>query len=454
MEFSVIGVAPRVGVFVQFDPPKLISALIQGKLSGQIPVSDLVAAFTTSGALPFTVVGPVPDAAVFAQAMADRVVAAYGSMVPAPDASSPAYVALQPPASNVGGLIQWDLSQPVAAPRFWAITLDPIGGARAKAGTAGPASLVKQIAIPPLELGFAGVDIAANLPAVRIGAPAMGATVKIAPNPPMRPAAESVTISFTPPDDRATANLRLGSAEPLNYIVSAFAVWSCGRSTRKFDAAARALAGNWVQLQPADFPVKFTHLKAEARLLALASVQGAVRYTWNGKAMQQPFTLTAAAPEVAIAMPAEVNDATIAATAAPLDGSAALALPQMTTDRAHLDFTSFPECGPHIVTIECVMSDTDAPLFIEVIAEASIADLSATPAKLAFTADRLTNRWGYVAQSPFRSGYRFRVAAANAQSPQPWSGIQSPFGTLTLDATGAIATAAGAVRAPMATAAH
>jgi hypothetical protein len=238
----------------------------------------------------------------------------------------------------------------------------------------------------------------------------------------------------------------------LLYDLSAFAVWSCGRTVHKFDSPARSLNQNWLQLQPADFPVKFTHIKAEARLLALASIQGTLHYSWNGSAMQQPFSLTAASPELAIATPNEVTDVTVAISASPLDGSPALDLAPIAAARVSLDFTSFPQYGPHVVNINCDLDSAAAPLFVELLPDASIADPSATPSKFAFTTDQLTNRWGYVALSPFRYGYRFRVAAASDESPAPWSDVQSPFNALTLDAKGAIVPAV-AVAAPMATAA-
>jgi hypothetical protein len=97
LEYSVAGVAPRVSLFVQFAPAKLITALLQGKSGRQAALTDVVAACTAPpGTLPFAVVGNIEDPVTFGQAMADRVIAAWGSLVPAQDIAAPPYIAFPP----------------------------------------------------------------------------------------------------------------------------------------------------------------------------------------------------------------------------------------------------------------------------------------------------------------------------------------------------------------------
>jgi hypothetical protein len=162
LEYSVAGVAPRVPVFVQFEPAKLIAAVTQGKANGRLAAADLLAAFTTlPTALPFVVVGKIDDPILFGQAMADRIIAAYGSLVPSPDLAAPPYIVLQPANQLDTATIQWDLSQPSATNRQWAMVLDPLTALQTAAQANGVASMVKQVAIPPLDLGFERIDFAA-----------------------------------------------------------------------------------------------------------------------------------------------------------------------------------------------------------------------------------------------------------------------------------------------------
>jgi hypothetical protein len=457
VEFDVVGVSPRIPVFVQFEPAKLVAALTKDTPGGQLPASELLSAFTApAGGLPFVVVGTISDPGLFAQVMTDRVIAAYGSLAPAPDIAAPPYIALQPATQLDTSIVQWDFSQPVAATRQWAMLLDPLTALRTAARDKGLDALVKEIAIPPLALGFVDIDFEANLPPKRMGVPAIGVNVQIPPNPPQRPAAQSTTVMFVPPNDKGTASLRLGPTEPPNYAVSTFAMVATARSAQRYDNPKREMDQPWVQLQPNDFPLTFAHITAADRLLAVASIHGSLAYTIAGNRLEQPFTVTAAEPEVAIAAPSAAGDATLSFAADPVDGSASLVLPPMTirsTIRVQLDFTSFPEHGPHKVSIECSMNPADPPLFIEFTPDEKVADPTAIPAKFVFTPQQPNNLWGYVAQSPFRSGYRFRVAVAGSEKPQSWSDVLSPAAVLQLDAKGGLVLAGGPATATLATSA-
>jgi hypothetical protein len=460
LEYGVAGVAPRVPVFVQFAPAKLIAALLQGKPARQVAVTDITALCTAPpGTLPFTVVGQIEDPVLFGQAMADRVIAAWGSLVPAPDIAAPPYVTF-PPADQVEtATIQWDLRQATAASRYWAMVLDPLTALRAAAKANGVESLVKRVAIPPLDLGLARIDLAASLPVPRAGVPAIGVTVSVPANPPDRPSAESVTVTFAPPDQSGKADIRFAPNEPMAYDIATFAVLASGHTVHRYARPARRLTTAWVQLQSGDFPVAFVRITAEVRLLALCKIAGTLRCALAGKPLEQPFALTAAAPTIALGIPEDATNRTIALSAAPMDGGPALTLPQISLAMGNsiapirLDFNSFSEYGPHMVSIDCRMDAGDAALFVEFLAETNIAGSAAVPAKFAFTPQQSSNRWGYVAQSPFRAGYRFRTAVSGNEQPKPWSAIQSPFGALHLDANGSIVATAEPAAAPLATAA-
>jgi hypothetical protein len=435
IEFDLIGVCAAIDVTVEFEPAVLLKALLSGSANRQIAYTDLLAFFThPREALPLKIVGTLSDADVglFPQVMADRIAAAYSVLVPAPAVTDHPFGSFIDPSDPVhfsAGTVRWDLSLPVAVPRQSVFLLDTLTGLQAT----DPASLVKEVFVPPLPLGFYRIDLAANLPSPRIGVPAIGVNIAVPANPPMRPFAVSQTVTFTSPDDRGSASLQLSPAEPLHYALSGFAVVVAGNSVEEITLPPRSLTTPWVQLQCNDFPVQFSHLNAASRLLQMAEVSGILTYGIGGKIVQQSFALTAAAPGLAVAAPPAAINLSITVTVTPNDGSAALILSLQFADY-NLDVTSFPEYGPHRISIECQLSPGSSPVFVELIPDYAVNDPAAGIAKQVFTPDQPNAVWGYFTPSPFRPGYRYRFAAtASNAAPQPWSAALSPFAVLTLN---------------------
>jgi hypothetical protein len=434
VEFEVIGVIPRAAVTVQFRPAQLMAALLAGKEKRQVSNGDLVAFFASPlDTIPLRIVGSLEpaDAGWFPQAMADRIVAAFGSAVPAPVHSDPSAIVLADPDQLETATVDWDLSQAAAAPRQFVMTLDPLGSLRAAIGSGSIDGLVKEIAIPPLDLGFRSVSLAANLPASRVGVPAIGVNLHVPPNPPNRPGGISETVAFTSPEDEAVVDFRLSPAETFLYTLSTFAVVNAGRSVQEYTGPSRQLDTTWVQLQASDFPVTFAHLTAVGRLLDLATLTGVLSYTVSGQTMEQPFTLSAERPDVALAFPTNASDARITITAVPNDGSPALALLPLTPGRFRLDLTSFREYGPHVLTIQCMFVTENGYLAIDLRPEEKSGDDSSASTFMC-TAAQPKGTWGYTTSSPFRSGYRYRKSAVAGSQPGPWSDILSPFTPLLL----------------------
>ena len=362
LEFDAAGVAQRTPGSVQFDPAALVNALLAGKSSRSMAVADVLATFTQAGALPLKITGSTT--VDFAQAMTDRVVAAFASLSAAPGIGDPATVTFVDPAQLAPGTVTWDLSQPALAYRQWVLDLDASTDLRAAVAKNGIDFFVKEISAPPLEAGVYSIDVTANLPPNRNGVPAIGANVELAPNPPFRPAGSSVQVVLSEPSDAGSAVVHLSPDEPLAYGVRSFAVLAIpGALPIELDApAARACSDAWTTLTPDDFLVTFAHVTAADRLLALANVTLALQYTYAGRTISQQFVLSSAAPGISVAMPRDAANASLQVTAQPSDGGAPLALAPMNPGRINLDLPLFREYGPHVVEVQAALGSSDAAL--------------------------------------------------------------------------------------------
>ncbi len=456
VEAAVSGVAPRLQVFAQFDPTALLTALLTGHADRSMAVPDVLSFFTAPlSNYPVTLTAvPNGSADDLAQIMTDRVIAAYAALTPSPGVTDAAFVQFRPMNQIDTALTRWDLSQPTLVMRPWIYTLDPIGSVRALNNPAVLASVVKEITIPAMSLGFQRVYLTASLPPARVGIGAVGARLQMPPNPPVRFFSISEAATITPPDDLAIfpsaaglpttgyIDLMLGATEPLQYTVTCFGVIAAGEFVQEYDSAAQPHTENWVQLEAGDFPLTFAYVSATATLLNLATINGVLSYEVGTHQVQQSFSLVAgdsSGAEVTVAAPSIATDVSIALRAVPLDGSSVVSLPATGPGRIQLDVISFPGFGPHTVSVQCQFNAGAAPLFIEFVPELQASNAQATPGKVALTADQPAATWGYVATSPFHPGYCFRVAAAPGSAGSPWSAPCLPDAVLMLNADGTVA---------------
>jgi len=434
LEFDVTGVAPRIPLVVAFDLAELLSWLLTGRSGRQMAASDVVTAFTAPpSSTPVKLEGdPTPE---YPETLAERVIATYASLTPAAGLTDPACVLFPDPASFHGGKVLWDLSQPAAASRQWVMMLDPLSSLPAAATKNGLDSLVKEVAIAPLQLGFYDIDFTANLPQHRSGVPALGVNVQVPAHPPMRPSSISLSITLTEPDDSGSVQFRISPRETLSYSVTSFAIVVAGQSQKQYSGAPQVMSDAWVRLNAGDFPVTFAHISAASRLTALAQLAVVLTYTVNGSSIKQQFSLTPAAPDIAVGVPLGATDAWLTVSAAPSDGGTGITLPPMTLGRIFLDVMSFREYGPHVIAIQGIFNGTSAPLFVELLREDQSPD-SDTPGKVALTPDKPSATWGYVAASPFRAGYRYRKSGSADLPSAPWSQVMDPFTPLSVVADG------------------
>jgi hypothetical protein len=313
------------------------------------------------------------------------------------------------------GTVAWDLNQPCIVPRAFALQFDLLTALRA-AGD--PASLVHERIIPPLDLGFHRIIVAANLPPNRIGVPAIGVRIDIAPSPPQRPSGITQTMVFEAPDDQQAISVSLSPGESLRYDMVCFAILAAGAAVQQIEARPKACSSEWIQLQASDFPLEFVHITASDRLLALARIDGALAYQHADKAIHQPVQLDRDVPDIAIAFPSDASGVAIAFTATALDSNKSLAIPGQSDGRILLDLTSFPDYGPHRVPIRCEFRSGTGMVSVDLASEED-----ANPATVTLVPSAPTGTWGYVAQSPFHAGYRYRcqdgdwVSVADASAP-------------------------------------
>jgi len=435
------GVAPRLQVLVEFDPSKLLTALLTGRSDRLMSIPDIMSFFAAPAVASAATFTPAPDgsAAQLAQIMTDRVVAAYGDPAPSPRATDPAFVQFRPMAQINTAVTRWDLNAPAYAIRPLVMSFDPVSGMHILNDPAVLAKMVRDISVPALTLGMYRVDLTASLPRSRVGLEAIGARVELAPNPPARPFSVSKTTLFVAPDDRGFLELALAPAEALAFSVTCFAVIGAGGFVKEYDSTPRQHTEAWIQLDADGFPLAFAIIVASSELLHLATIKGVLTYQVEARELQQPFELAAADDErveVAVAAPAVATDVTMALTAVPLDGGSPVSLPIAAPGRIELDVNSFAGYGPHLVTVQGLLGAEAPPLFIELVTEPDANSAEHPPSKVALTSEQPTATWGYVATSPFRSGYCYRVAAAEGATPAAWSAPLSPDSVLVVNAVG------------------
>ena len=414
VDLTVRGVAPRVAAMVDFVPATLFSALLANgpNLTRQALIDGL------HKDLPSLHISSDARRDQIAEAMADRL-AAFGQFTPGDGSGGLAAFAF--PASISGERIQWDLATPAVVSRPFVLWLDPLG---ALAGIPDKSVLIRETSIPPLDFGFRDIVVAANLPKNRRGIPAIGARIVVPPAPPHRPDGINTDILFTAPDDEARITIRLAPDEPLAGSIVCYAILAAGSDFFQLESPPRAVSSSWVRLQASDFPVVFTHLAASDRLLKQANLSGSLTYTRDGRSITQPVTLTASDPDVAVASPSDASDAVLH-LAAGSPGGATARMADAQPGRIQIDLASFPAYGPHRVAISWAFRRDDSPLRIDVETETG-----ARPTTLTLSPDMPTATWGYVADTIFDAGYRYRPQGG------AWSGPLDPVRPLLLNADG------------------
>ena len=432
-EMFISGVSPRLPLTVRFDP-----AVLMGKVAAlgnpeQLPWQDLVQFFRRDvELLPLEIIGDKKNLDVdeFAHTLADRIALRYGTFIPSPKSDGQAYLRLQALSEIGSGSFEWDLSQPITVRRPLVLTFNPLEVARQLIRENGQDSVIRDTTVPPLRIGTVHVTISANLPAERLGVLSVGVTLSAPPRPPARPQAIIETVEFTAPRDSATALLRLSPAEKPNYTFRPFVVMEDGLRRREGQEVPHS--GEYLGLQPADFPLTFVPVEAAAGLLELANIRGLCVVSKDGSEFKQTFELSSDRPSVIIALLKEQTEATLEIEARSKDGQRVLQLHSLPAAPLRLALTSFPEYGPHQIDIECVFKNDLKLVAIDLLPE----DASDSPTEITtlhFTPAKNKREWNWFAKSPFYPGYKYRFHETPQHASTAWSPTQLPFAPLVVE---------------------
>ena len=390
---------------------------------------DIVNFFRTDPrSLPLEVNGKIEGLELdgFAEAITDRIRVRFGAFVPAPEKDVKPYLSLASPEEVGSGIFEWDLSEPIQAPRPLILHLDPLEAARELVRDHGLEAIVRETVVPPIQTGVLPIWISANLPAHRLGILALGVTIHAPPCPPHRVHTIVESAELHPPEDSTMIRLRLSPAEKLEYTFSTFVVIRDATGIERLEGGETSHQGSRLDLSPDDFPVSFVSIGASRGLLELAAVHGICRRPEGESEVEQPFELAFDQPGVALALPKGTAGATLEIEARSREEAKALQLGPFPARNLQLGLHSFPEYGSHRVEITCVF-DNDMQLFTIDFLPEDRPETSEEITVLHFTPTRLKREWTWWAQSPFRAGFRYRTHRSPDESPTEWSEIRSPF---------------------------
>ncbi|HEY5705967.1 MAG TPA: hypothetical protein VIS96_10370 [Terrimicrobiaceae bacterium] len=436
-EMEMEGVGPRVPVSVTFNPADLLHALakLAGNPAAPVLTRDQLEGFFEQdlNKLPLRLDGSLEDTSRrdFVEAMADLLRVRYGDFVASQRSPVEFSISLRMQEASAGQ-VTWDLSKPLMAPRAIIASLDPFDAARQLVKSEGIASFVKQTVVPPLSSGTKRVHVAANLPSARAGVLSLGVHVSAPPKPPHRMQAIQETLELVAPSDSGVVTMKMSAAEPFAYEYTTWAVAERAGAVERLESPRRNHEGPTLDLSVDDFPARFVTVEASAALLHVATITGTCAGNAKGRPFERRFELTRDNPAVGIGVPTEATLAPLQVQAVERDGAKVLRLTLEAAQSAQLDLTSFPEFGPHRVKVECDFGEASSGfLAVDLVAEGSEESPGAVQT-LALTPAAPTKEWGYLASSPFRAGYRYRIHAASGDSPSRWSDVQQPTTPLVL----------------------
>lgn len=427
-EAQLTGVSPRTGAVVRFRSAALLPALADLTApDGTVAWRSLAQSLATQAAdLPWDISGDYEPRAS-GEALADRIVARFGSWVSAdPDTHEPR-IALRAD-GGTDREIFWALSEPFTAVRRVALRFDLLANVRRRIRDHGVDAFVRwHTAAADPALGRSVVTAFDTLPAQRQGLVEIGATLTFPPRPPDRPQPETVTVALQPPDDLARVPIRLAPGEPLDYDVTTYAVLADEDGVREVTGRATRHSGSPLRLSPDDFPVGFVTVEATPELLSLARVTGQVRYTSGGREHPVPYEVGTGRPAVAVAVPDDGELVGVTCTALAPDG-ARIDLGPYESRSVRLDLPAFPQYGWHEAEFVCDF-DGRASLYAIDVLSAGVAETPENLTVLAFTLDHPSRRFGWFAHSPFAAGFRYRPHRDDG-APGVWQTVAAPGATV------------------------
>jgi hypothetical protein len=448
-EMELVGVAPRLPLWVKFNPAILLDQLATtlGDSQRRVASKDIVDCFMNhfngTTLLPLEISGDIASVLPndFAMTFTDWIRAHYGTFVPSPHFDRTGYLALAEgePDRIKPEIVEWDLSKPIQTTRTIELLLHPLEAARQIVAERSLDAVFQEVIVPQMPTGALPIEVSANLPAARFGVLAIGVTLRAAPFLPYRPQAQVVSTEFQPPYDRARLFLRLSPIEKPVYTFATYVVLQDAQGVRQLRSAEISHQGNQLALQPNQFPVSFIPISATRSLLEQGTVEGICRWQEGQNLKSQTFELNQQHSIIALTLPQAASEPTLEFTAYSLDRTRSISIPSIPASRHQLGLYSFLEYGSHQISIECEFDNQTTFYAIELLPEHSP---ETEVSLILLTPDHPRKTWSWLAKSPFYAGYRYRPHRSADHFPDrsvaDWSDIQSPFTSLKLYPSGGL----------------
>lgn len=436
-EMEVQGVAPRVPVKVRFNSATLLNALAGlGDNEHRVKCDDVLNYFLSRDyeQLPLEIVGNKDsiNRQDFAEALLDRIRARFGTFIPSPKQPVAPHFLLSTFEQTGSGQFEWDLSEPMSVSRIVVFHLNPFDAAQAIVKAQGIAAIYHETTVPPLPLGNFSIAIIGNFYTYRPNVVAVGVTLRAAPCPPRRFQTVTKTVELIPPEDKTSVTLKLSTAEKLEYSYSTYIVLNTAKGIAQLNGPSIPCKEEQLYVNIDDLPVDFVPIEATTSLLEIATINGICRWLINELPDERDFELNLNQPSIALALPKGATKIAVDIEAQEMNGNHRLKLEPLTSNSVMLDLFSFPEYGSHKIDIECVFDAVKKTFAIELLPEGR-PELRDEISVLFFTPNESKKEWTWFAESPFYSGYRFRLFHSQNQSVLPWSDIRSPIQSLKID---------------------
>lgn len=428
-EAQIMGVSPRVGAVARFKTSELMPALFDMTSDDHIISWQSIVNFFSRdvNGLPIVVSGSIdPDRTIaFGEAMADRIIARFGSYVTSDSDISDPLIKLCPMDDLEEINLIWSLSQPFLASRHILLHFDFLSDVRQRIQSLGIDAFVRRHTAAALpSFGQSNVMVFCNLPTERVGVAALGATLSFPPKPPNRPHAKNITVLFEPPEDIVQTQIKLAPGESLHYDYSTFVVISDEHGVREIKGPEISHVGSPLRLSPRDFPIDFVLIEISKDLATIALITGVCRYEHDGQEYMIPFELDSGRLSASLALPKDSDSVNVQCTASSRGGNEELSVGPFESPYIRLDLSSFAEYGWHEVEFECIFNG-DASIFAIDVLPVGLEETFANMTILAFTPDQPRRRFGWFAYSPFRPGFRYRPHGDN-DARSFWQDVSTP----------------------------
>lgn len=438
----VRGVADRLPLTMQFDPAALLAAIRTlangaGTIDHALLRARLIEAPQTLGLGLAASSGDLLRQPL-ADAVLDRIVARYATALPSA-ADAPTGVRLVfDEAAMRSGTVQWNLAEPILTPRLFAIEADPLGPLRSLPAADWEATVVRRHDVRALASGWRSVTVRPNLPQRRIGVVSTQVELQLPAKPPARMFTIKASTPLAASDRPITVDLRLTPKEALAYQWQTTAIVLNEGRAESIKGPLRKSEREHLLVEAGDFGLRFIAVEAEPAFLAQADVEVECSGQRKGRAWSVRGVLDDVSPDLAFAVPVDVEQPQLRASARSRQDGRVRAMAPVPADDLRLDAFSFEGSGSRELELVCEFDDDAAQRLIEIAPE----DATEQPARrrlVKFTRAAPRAHWTWLSLSPFRSGFRWRWTAQD-----PWSEVLQPDTPLRLRSSEASRTDHGA----------